>query len=303
MSAFNQQFVISVLIISLGFIFKKVGLLKESDGSGLSRLIFNLTLPALIIVSFHDMVLEPSLMILVFLGFIFGIIFAIIGILIFKHEQQSIKGMLIMMLPGLNIGLFAYPLVEGIWGAEGIKYFGMLDAGNAFIAFGLCYLLGSYYSNGQDHLTFSMAAKKLTGSIPLMVYFFVFIINVLNISIPSIMLEAASAISAANMPLSLLLLGLYLSFDIDRRYIKSLVKYISARYGISLVIGLVIYFFLPSSEMIRTTLLIGLCLPIPLAHIPYAEEFNYDKHFIGAVSNITLLISFFLIWLMVNLIF
>ena len=40
-----------------------------------------------------------------------------------------------MIVPGFNIGLFAYPLVEGIWGQEGIKYFGMFDMGNAFIVF------------------------------------------------------------------------------------------------------------------------------------------------------------------------
>ncbi len=54
--------------------------------------------------------------------------------------------MLTMMIPGFNIGMFAYPLVEGIWGKEGLKYFGMFDVGNAFVIFVLCYMIGSYYS-------------------------------------------------------------------------------------------------------------------------------------------------------------
>lgn len=302
LSAFNQQFITSVLIIGLGYFLKRMSLLKEADGSVISRIIFNLTLPALIIVSFHDMNFELSLIILVILGFAFGVILAIVGILVFKNEPQSLKGMLVMMLPGMNIGLFAYPLVEGIWGLEGIKYFGLLDAGNAFIVFGLTYLLGSYYASSGNQLTLGQSLKKLTNSVPLMMYITVFLINIMNIPIPSFIVETASTISLANMPLSLLLLGLYLNFNFDRQYKKLLVKYVSLRYGVSFLLALLIYLFLPVSEMIRDTLVIGLCLPIPLSVIPYAEELKYDKRFIGVVSNTTMLISFFLIWFITNLI-
>lgn len=303
LSAFNQQFLMSVLIISLGFLLKKVGLLKETDGATISRLIFNLTLPALIIVSFHDLVFESSLMILVFAGFGFGLLLALIGILVFKKESSNVKGALIMMVPGMNIGLFAYPLVEGIWGTEGIKYFGMLDAGNAFIVFGLTYLLGSYYIERDEPIQFGTAIKKLTNSVPLMVYLMIFLLQFLHIQIPSFIVDTASVISSANMPLSLLLLGLYLSFNFDRRYFKRLGKILITRYGTSLIVGLLIYFYLPAPEMIRMTLMIGLSLPLPLTVIPYSEEFNYDSRFVVMVTNVTILFSFLLIWLMVNLLF
>ena len=49
-------------------------------------------------------------------------------------------------MPGFNIRLFAYPLVEAIWGLEGLKYFGMFDMGNSIIVFGVCYIFTSVYS-------------------------------------------------------------------------------------------------------------------------------------------------------------
>ena len=303
LSAFNQQFLMSVIIILLGFILKKIGLLKETDGATISRLIFNLTLPALIIVSFHDLVFESSLMILVFAGLGFGLLLALIGILVFRKESSNVKGALIMMVPGMNIGLFAYPLVEGIWGTEGIKYFGMLDAGNAFIVFGLTYLLGSYYIERDEPIQFGTAIKKLTNSVPLMVYLMIFLLQFLHIQIPSFIVDTASVISSANMPLSLLLLGVYLSFNFDRRYFKRLGKILITRYGTSLIVGLLIYFYLPAPEMIRMTLMIGLTLPLPLTTIPYSEEFNYDSRFVVMVTNVTILFSFLLIWLMTNLLF
>jgi len=300
LSGFNQQFFISIIIIGLGYIFKRTGLLKETDGPTISNIIFKLTLPALIIVSFHDIELEPSLMILFLAGLGFGLILVAAGFIFLKNENHSIKGMLLMMLPGMNVGLFAFPLVEGIWGAEGIKYFALLDSGNAIIIFGLTYLIGSFYATKDQSRPVLTAAKKLTNSVPLMVYILTIIINLLNVQLPEIIFETASVISLANMPLSLLLLGLYLNFSFERRHLNLLSKYLGIRYGVSLLLGLVIYLFLPVSEMIQATLLIGLVLPVPFVLIPYAEEFKYDKSFIVLVTNVTMLISFFLIWLLVN---
>ncbi len=302
LSGFNQQFIFSIIIITLGYFLKRMGWLKASDGEAISRLIFNLTLPALIIVSFHDLVFELSLVIIIITGLIFGFVLTLLGIIFFDKESKSIKGMLVMMIPGYNVGLFAYPLVEGIWGTEGIRHFGMFDVGNAFIVFGLAYLLGSYYSDDQNRLTMGIALKKLSNSIPLMTYLVIFILNILSIQLPSLLIDTADIISSANMPLSLLLLGIYVNFNFNRQYFRLINKFIIVRYGFGLLAGLSLYFWLPVAEMIRATLLIGAVLPIPLSLIPYGVEFGYDKRFIGTTSNVTMLLSFLFIWLFVNII-
>lgn len=51
-------------------------------------------------------------------GFIYGVFLAFLGFLAFKKEKRKVKGMMMMIVPGFNIGLFAYPLVEGIWGSR-----------------------------------------------------------------------------------------------------------------------------------------------------------------------------------------
>ncbi|MGI6561721.1 MAG: hypothetical protein ACOX3Q_04040 [Clostridia bacterium] len=78
--------------------------------------------------------------------------------------------MLIYLLPGFNIGLFAYPLVEAIWGQEGLKHFGMFDMGNAIVLFGLCYILAGHFSSEEEKADFKSIAKKLIKSVPLVSY-------------------------------------------------------------------------------------------------------------------------------------
>ncbi|WP_175639480.1 AEC family transporter [Metabacillus schmidteae] len=301
MDSFNLQFLYCVLIISLGYILKRGNIIKEKDGEGLSRIIFNLTLPSLIIVTFSDITLEPSLFLLILAGFLYGILIGFLGLFVFRKKKKNVKGMLGMMVPGLNIGLFAYPLVEVIFGKEGITYFGMFDVGNAFIVFGLSYLIGSFYSNEEVKMDFKTIVSKMTKSIPLMTYILVVIINLVGLTLPSVIVDVAGIISGANMPLSLLLLGIYLNFSFDRSYVKLMLQYLGLRYGAGLLIGILCFFLLPFDDMFKYTLLLGFLLPTSMSVLPYSVEFEYNQKFVGTLSNLTIIISFILLWLLANL--
>lgn len=301
MANFNATFLHAVIIIALGYTLKRLNIIKEKDGEALSRVIFNLTLPALVIVSFHNMTFDSSLFLLILLGFLFGIFTSIIGLLIFRKEERKTKGMLTMLVSGFNIGLFAYPLVEGIWGKEGIQYFAMFDVGNAFITFGTIYLIGSFFATEQAELNFKSIVEKLTRSIPLMTYLVVCLLAIVNIQLPNIVINISGIIASANMPLSFLLLGIYLSFTLDKMYKKQMIKVLAIRYITGLLVGISLFFILPFNEMFKYTILLGFILPISVSVLPYSVEFNYDRKFVGTVSNISILISFVLLWIISNL--
>ncbi|WP_026560099.1 AEC family transporter [Bacillus sp. J37] len=301
MDSFNMQFLYCILIISLGYILKRGNIIKEKDGEGLSRIIFNLTLPSIIIVTFSDITLESSLFLLIFIGFLYGVLIGFFGLFVFRKKQRNIKGMLGMMVPGLNIGLFAYPLVEAIFGKEGITYFGMLDVGNAFIVFGLSYLIGSFYSKEDVKLDFKTVVTKMSKSIPLMTYIIVVIINLIGLTLPSVIVDVADIISGANMPLSLLLLGIYLNFSFEKSYVKLMLQYLGLRYGVGLLLGVLCFFVFPFDEMFKYTVLLGFLLPTSMSVLPYSVEFEYNQKFVGTLSNLTIIISFILLWLLANL--
>lgn len=300
MSSFNEQFIFAVIIIALGYTLKRLNIITERDGEGLSRIIFNVTLPALIIISFTDITIEPSLFLLIIMGAAYGVMMALIGIFVFRKESRPTRGTLTMLLSGLNIGLFAYPLVNGIWGDKGIQYFGMFDVGNAVVIFGVVYLIGSYYSTEETEMSLGVIIKKLTSSIPLMTYIIVTILAIVGFKIPSLIIDVSEVISAANMPLSFLLLGIYLSFTLEKVYYTRIVKVLALRYGIGLSLGLILFFTLPFNDMFRYTVLLGLILPIPLSVLPFSVEFDFDRKFVGTVSNLTILISFVLLWVIAN---
>lgn len=301
MSNFNDQFIFSIIIITLGYLLKRKNIIKESDGEAISRIVFNLTLPCLIMISFNNIKIDFSLIFIMINGFVYGIFLAFLGFLVFKKESRRIKGMMMMIVPGFNIGLFAYPLVEGIWGQEGIKYFGMFDMGNAFIVFGLTYLIGSFYSSDKNSFEFKQVFVKMSRSIPLLTYISICTISIIGLQLPPVILDVAGVISKANMPLSLVLLGIYLDFSLDKSYFNKILKYLTLRYVVGLSVGLFSFFVLPFDNMFRYTILLALILPMSFSALVYAVQFNYDKKLIGTVSNLTILISFVLLWGIGNL--
>jgi len=297
----NDQFLLSMVIIILGYLLRKINLIKEQDGESLSRLIFNITLPALIINTFNTITIDFSLILITIIGIVYGVFMALLGVVIFKNEDRNTRGMLSMLVPAFNIGLFAYPIVEAIWGQEGIKYFGMFDVGNSLVIFGVSYIIAGYFSSDSSDLSFTSVFSKLLKSVPLLSYIIAFCLAALGVHFPGIVVDCTQILGRANMPLSLLLLGIYLKFSLESNYLKNMAKVLALRYLVGLAVGTTFFFLMPFDRMFKYTMLIGLLLPMPTAVIQYAIEFDYDQKFVGTVTNITILLSFFLIWIIISM--
>jgi len=299
----NMEFLFIIAIIGIGYLFKKMNLIKEKDGETISRIIFNLSLPALIIVSLNSVKIEASLIMIPIIVLLYGVLSVILAFFVFKKERKELRGTLMMLSAGHNVGLFVFPIAEAIWGAKGLLYFGMFDAGTSVIVFGLVYLVGSYYSEEGLSLKPISILKKFSRSLPFMSYLTMSVLNFSHIHLPSGIIDVASIISKANMPLSLLLLGLYLNFSFEKQFLRPIIKILLFRYGVGLLIGISLYMLLPFNQMFRTTLLMGFILPIGLAVIPYAHEFKYKTTIlIGTISNICILVSIVLLYIFANII-
>ena len=301
----NQEFLYIILIIALGYLLKRFKILQEKDGEVIAKIIFKITLPALVLVTFDKVKIETSLILIPIIVILYGLITTFFGLLFFKNEERERKGSFLMLSSGFNVGLFAFPLVFAIWGMNGLTYFSMFDVGASFIVFGVAYILGSYFSEEGLTLYPVEILKKLGKSIPLMTYLIASILNLSQIHLPEILINVANTLSGANMPLSLLLLGIYLNFNFEKQTIKPVLKYLTFRYSFGLLFGIALFYFLPFDEMFRYTVLIGLLLPAAASAITFAVEFKYSTEsirLIATISNITIVISIVILYIFANII-
>ena len=98
------------------------------------------------------------------------------------------------------------------------------------------------------------------------------------------------------MMIVLLVLGVFLEFKFEKEQWNAILKVVIVRYVFGLIIGLIFFYSLPFEHYIRVILLIGLILPIGMAPITFSVEFQYNEKLIGTIANITIIISFALMW-------
>lgn len=295
----TEQFIFIILLIALGYFLKRINYLKASDSKVLSTIVFNVTLPSLIIVNLNSAELDLSLSILPIMMIVYAFITKFIAILCFLKYDNQIRGTVGMMTASLNIGLFAYPLVEAIWPEQGLIYFGMADVGASIMMFGVTYIIGSYFSDGPKQLNFSAILLSLVKSVPLMTYIVMFTLNISHIHFPEPVENFFNILSQANMPLSMILLGLTLNFTLERKWLPLVLKYLGLHYGFAIVGGLLVAFLLPVDDpMIKTTLQMAWLLPVGVAIIQYTIQFRYKTlPFVAMTTNISIMISIVAIYL------
>ena len=302
----NITFLISLSIISIGYLIKRVNLIKEQDGEVFSKIIFNITLPAVILKYTTTVQFQITLILLPIVNIAFGMIMALIGIILTRKNENSVKGLMLMTMIGFNVVHFSFPLVEGIWGDQGMQLITLIDAGNAFSIFVLSYTLGTVFSPNnkieQNIISFKFIGKKLIRSVPLITYILAIFINISGITIPLFFNELIDIIARANVALSLLLLGILLRFKFKRTEWTTILNVLIIRYTVGIIFSLGLFFLLPSSifsPLFRIILTISLILPIGVAIIPFSIELGYDEKVTTMLVNISLVISFILVWIFV----
>ncbi|MHA1240686.1 MAG: AEC family transporter [Promethearchaeota archaeon] len=306
MTDINIIFLLSISIVAIGYLVKKLNILKETDGDTIAKIIFNITLPAVILQVTTTIQFELSLILLPLIGIVYGVFMAFIALLVFRKHPPNLKGAMIMTMIGFNVANFFFPLVEGIWGQSGMQYIALFDAGNAFTIFIVCYILSTIYSpKNQENvikINVKYIFKRITRSAPILSYIIALIINFSGIVIPSFFSELLDILARANSALALLLLGVFLHFKFGKAEWFSIIKVLVLRYGVGLLVGLALFFLLPPStfnHLFRVIVCLALILPVGLAVIPFSVENGYDQKLVTMVINLTIIISFALIWVLI----
>jgi predicted permease len=304
LTSLNTQFGISLAIIAVGYILKRTRIVdKEGGGKALARIIFNVTLPSVILRTLTRIQMDVAMVAMPFFAFLITGIVLFLAFFIHKSEPaKKMRGQYIMMSLGFNVGNFAFPLIYGVFGDEGLKYAAMFDVGNAMVIFGLCYIIAVTYSAKEgERPRASFIARKVATSPPLLSYIIGLVLNGVGFRFPDFFSNAGDTglidvIAKSNTLITFLVLGIYLDFKLEKKYWKDLAKILMTRYGIGFVLGIAFLLLWPVSIMARTILLVCFILPVGMGLLVFVVQFGYDDKFAGMLSNVMNVISFGLLW-------
>lgn len=298
MSQTNHVFIVTISIILLGYLLKKYNFISEKEGKVISKFLMHTTFPALMIVSTSSVKLEASLILIPIFAVVVGLSMLLLAWIWFSDYEKALRGVLTMGVGGFNSGLFGFPIIEGLFGKKAMVYAIMFDIGNTIIVFGVIYSIGSYFSvNKKEQTGIKPILKKVFSLPPVLGIIFGLILNITNFKLPSVCLEFLEVLAIGNKPLVLLLMGIYLSFELNKNLMVAISKVIAIRLSVGILVVFGIYFLVNNNfYLMKNVLMLCALMPIGLTILPFSDELGYDSRIAGTMLNISLLISFGLMW-------
>ena len=125
-----QQTFTYLIIMALGYFFKKINLLKASDSNILSTIIINLTLPCMFFSSALGLSINPLLLLLMVIGLLANILMLIIAHIFIKKESSLLQGVYLISASGYDIGNFVLPFVITFFPGLGVIYLSSFNVSN-----------------------------------------------------------------------------------------------------------------------------------------------------------------------------
>lgn len=279
-----------IAIIILGYVLKRVGFFKENDFKILSKIVLKITLPAAIIVSFAGKTIDPSMLLIMFIGFGGGVLYMILGyfINIRKGNEQMAFG--ILNLSGYNIGNFTMPFVQSFLGPIGVITTSVFDVGNAFVCLGGAYSIAATVK-GNAKFSLWRILKTLTKSVAFDCYVIMIVLSLLKVEMPTVVISFAEIIKDANAFAAMLMLGVGFRLTGEKTQMGTVMKYLLLRYGVAVLIAIACFYGLPFDLEIRKALMILAFSPIASAVPAFTGEIDGDVGLSSAINSISIICS------------
>jgi len=271
-----------IFIFVLGYILKITGILKQDHGDVFMKVVFYLSLPALVILSLTRVDLIGEFAWLPVISFTvimiqFGISF-LTGR--FMKLDRRTHGVLLAGTMIMNIG-FALPFIIAAYGDEGLALLSMFDVSNAILAFTLVYYLAARY--GEEGNSSGLMWKKFLFNPPIWALTAGIILNLTNTEIPPMPAHLFQILGDLTIPLIMIALGIFFNLKLIKA--GPVFAGIFIRMVIGFLIGWGFCFALGFEGLIKTIVLIGASAPVGFNSIIFASMEKLDKEYAASMVS------------------
>ncbi len=195
-------------LVVVGYIAGKLGYLGGDFDRQLSRLVINITCPALILSSAMNGTLPDRRYILPLLGIsaityliLTGVALLLPRYMTTKQEDEGTVGFALMFG---NVGFMGYPVVASIFGHQAVFYAAVLNVVNTFAVF----TVGTILITGKNEVEGHRFQKKVLYSTPMLAAYLTMLIVALEIeNIPTVISQPLTMLGNITVPAALLIIG------------------------------------------------------------------------------------------------
>jgi hypothetical protein len=223
-------------IVIVGFVAGKLGYMGGTFDKRLSKLVIDITCPALILSSAmtgelpdRQYILPLLLISVITYVVLTGVAFLLPRYLTRKESDQGVIGFALMFG---NVGFMGYPVVASIFGHEAIFYAAVLNVVNTFAVF----TIGTMLITGKSEVEGRKFQKKVLYSTPMLAAYLTMLIVALRIdNIPAVVSQPLTMIGNITVPAALLIIGSSMSQLSLRSMLGSVTVYVTTLFRLALL--------------------------------------------------------------------
>lgn len=296
MSQLLQDFLPILLFIATGIVLRRVGVLAEADGRGLSRLVLYLTLPAVSFTALYRAELDASLFLLSLLGVmiplvLIGVAYGVAGWLGLEPAE---KGVFICNASVTNLGFFLFPIFQQLYGFEGLARLAIYDVGNAIIAYMVSYGIARHYGGRlREGTAFTMNWRAIATSPGLWAVALGLSANLSGLVIPAPVTDALETAAGANVLLVMLALGYYVTPRLDQPRLVLLSITIKMFGGLALGLAAAAIFQLDGLS--RVVVIMAPAMPTGMTTLIYAVNEGLNTRLAAVIISASIIVGFVLV--------
>ena len=295
-----NQMIILFLIMVIGYITNKAGILDQTQNQKMSSLVLNVTSPALIFSSVRTPTNGSlnSVIQIFLISIAIYMLLPIVGILISKILKipKEDRNLYQFMTIFSNIGFMGYPVIQSIFGEKALFFAAICN-----LVFNLvCYSYGVYLISGSGKLSFDFRQLINPGIIFSII---AIIIYLTKYQMPQIIGETSNLIGSMTVPLAMMIMGSSLAEIPIKEVLNDIKIYL---YTIIKQILIPILFwwvlkFIIQDPTILGVLVILIAMPVGSIAIMFCDQFGGNTTLASKSVFITTLSSVFTIPVLVYL--
>lgn len=192
----------------IGLVFRKRGIATGEHAGFLFRLVFLVTLPALVFVSVSQADLSHDTALLPVSGFLVNLVTASCAAILCRVRGLSAaqSGAVVVSVGIMNMG-FTFPFILATLGQGALAEAILFDVGNAvFVAF-VAFPIAEYYGHGKAR--FSRASVRRAILSPILIAVVAgLVVNLASLATPAVLQATLKPLGAATIPLMLIAVGM-----------------------------------------------------------------------------------------------
>ena len=281
-------------LVAVGYAAGKLGYLGGDFDRQMSRLVINITCPALILSSAMTGELPDRKFILPLLAIsvityvvLTGVAFLLPRFLTKKHEDEGPIGFALMFG---NVGFMGYPVVASIFGHEAVFYAAVLNVVNTFAVF----TVGTVLITGQGKVEGQRFQKKVLYSTPMLAAYLTMLIVALQIeNIPGFISQPLTMLGNITVPAALLIIGSSMSQLSLRNMLGNRAVYATTLFRLALLPIGIFYLCraLGFSEFVVSINTLVIAMPVATYGTILCLKYGKDTTLITEITFITTLLS------------